>query len=484
MKGRILVIDDEKLIRWSLEKDLRREGYEILTAESAKAGMNLFESESVDVVLLDIRLPDGDGKEILKWMRQRDPWISVIMVTANDDIKTVVECIRGGAFTYLHKPFEFEELCLNLEKAIAERSLQKKVSQFETKERNLYSFDSIIAESAQMKSILELIRQIIDSAASTVLIEGESGTGKDLIAKTIHYAGERSAKPFVALNCAAIPPTLLESELFGHEKGAFTDAKQAKKGLVEEASEGTLFLDEIGDMSKELQAKLLHLIDQKKFRKVGGVKEQTADVRIIAATNKDLKKEVQEKRFREDLYYRLHVIPVFLPPLRERKADIPALISFFIAHFNREFKKTISGMERHAIETLTTYDWPGNVRELKNVIERAMILNRENIIRAEHLPSEIECHCVLRDTYKPQEGREASTALPHCLVGYPMEAVEKQLLQLALKEAQGNQSKAARILGIGRDALRYKMQKFGLLNSDPDDAGKSSWVGDNTQDQN
>src|SRR3989338_3277817 len=298
-KGKILVIDDEKLICWSLEKDLVKEGYDVLTAQSSAEGLRLFEREAVDVVLLDIQLQDGDGKALLKTMRVSDPLVSVIMVTANDEIQTAVECMHAGAFTYLHKPFKFEGLLLNVEKAVESRILRKKVQEWEFLERGKYDFSNVVSESPSMKAILDLVRRIVDSEASTVLIQGESGTGKDLIARTIHYAGRRGHKPFVSINCAAIPDTLLESELFGHQKGAFTDARQTKKGLVEEASGGTLFLDEIGDMSRELQSKLLHLIDQKKFRKVGDVKEQDADIRIIAATNKDLKREVSEGRFRE-----------------------------------------------------------------------------------------------------------------------------------------------------------------------------------------
>ncbi|OGW82159.1 MAG: hypothetical protein A3G33_10545 [Omnitrophica bacterium RIFCSPLOWO2_12_FULL_44_17] len=462
-KGKILVIDDEKLICWSLEKDLVKEGYDVLTAQSSAEGLRLFEREAVDVVLLDIQLQDGDGKALLKTMRVSDPLVSVIMVTANDEIQTAVECMHAGAFTYLHKPFKFEGLLLNVEKAVESRILRKKVQEWEFLERGKYDFSNVVSESPSMKAILDLVRRIVDSEASTVLIQGESGTGKDLIARTIHYAGRRGNKPFVSINCAAIPDTLLESELFGHQKGAFTDARQTKKGLVEEASGGTLFLDEIGDMSRELQSKLLHLIDQKKFRKVGDVKEQDADIRIIAATNKDLKREVSEGRFREDLYYRLHVVPIDIPPLRDRKEDVPALVSFFIAHFNQEFRKSIKGLSSEAIEILMKYNWPGNVRELKNVIERAMILNQEDIIRPEHCPSEIECRCILKDTFRPTDRETTSQQLPSCLVGIPLEAIEKQVIQLTMQRTDGNQSQAAKLLGIGRDALRYKMQKFELI---------------------
>ncbi len=474
MKGKILVIDDEKLICWSLQKDLTKDGYEVCTAQTAQEGIKLFEEESPDAILLDIRLPDGDGKEMLSYFRKNDPFAACLMVTANEDIRSAVQCMQSGAFTYIHKPFEFDEIKINLEKAIESRRLRKKVVELESEARGRYDFSSIVCESSKMKAILDLLRQVIDSEASTVLIEGESGTGKDLLARSLHYGSRRSAKMFVALNCAAIPATLLESELFGHEKGAFTDARDTKRGLVEEASGGTLFLDEIGDMSKELQAKLLHLIDQKKFRKVGGIREITADIRIIAATNKDLRKEVAEGRFREDLFYRLHVIPIFIPPLRERREDIPALIGFFIAHFNREFRKAIQGVDSTAMEILLRYNWPGNVRELRNVLERAMILNKEELIRPEHLPAEIDCTCVLKENCKlPEVDPDFIPVLPKCLVGVSLDEIEKQAVVMTLQTAEGNQSKAARLLGIGRDALRYKMQKYGLLKEAAKDSGTS-----------
>ncbi|MBI4549525.1 MAG: sigma-54-dependent Fis family transcriptional regulator [Candidatus Omnitrophica bacterium] len=482
MKAKILIVDDEKLICWSLEKDLTREGYEVATATKAGAGLRLFEEDVVDVVILDLRLPDGNGKDVLMEMMKRDPLVSVLVITANDDIRSAVECMQAGAFTYLHKPFQFDELKLNIEKAIERRKLRKKIHEWESIERGKYDWSNIVAESVFMKRVLDLVRQICLSEASTVLLEGASGTGKDLLARVIHYGGRRAARPFIAVNCAALPATLLESELFGYEKGAFTDARQSKKGLVEEAQGGTLFLDEIGDMPKELQAKLLHLIDQKKFRKIGGVKELEADVRILAATNKDVKVEVREGRFREDLYYRLNVVPIYLHPLRERKEDIPALAGYFLAHFNREFKKSISGIAPDALEMLLNYKWPGNVRELKNIIERAMILNEETLIRTHHLPAEIDCGCVLKD-YKsegsaPSSGKP-SNKLPTCLLSVPLDEIEKQLVIQTLEAASGNQSKAARMLGIGRDALRYKMGKYGLNDTeDPADLSQ------NTQSQN
>ncbi len=465
MRGKILIIDDEKLIGWSLVKDLTKDGFEAVAYQTVREGWAAFQEQGADVVLLDIRLPDGDGKDMLNLIKKKDPLTVVIMVTANDDVRTAVECMQAGAFTYLHKPFDYEELRLNVEKAMEARHLRLKLDEWESLERGKYDFSNVIAESPAMKKVIDLLHLIVDSGASTVLLEGESGTGKDLIAGAIHYAGSRGSKSFVAINCAAIPAALLESELFGHEKGAFTDARQMKKGLVEEASGGTLFLDEVGDMPKDLQAKLLHLIDQKKFRKVGGLREIDADIRIIAATNKDIKAEVTEGHFREDLFYRLHVIPVHLAPLRERKEDIPPLLSFFIAHFNREFRKAIAGISPEALEILKRYDWPGNVRELKNVIERAMILNKDSMIYPEHLPSEINT-LSRRQVHGPFVGAEEGVGeIPEHLVGVPLEQVEKNLIARTLEVTGGNQSHAAKLLGIGRDALRYKMQKFGMLSS-------------------
>jgi len=461
MKGKILVVDDEKLITWSLGKDLSKEGYGVLTADNAEQGIKLFGEELPDVVLLDIRLPDGSGTEVLKILKKKNPMANVIMITANDEIHTAVQCMRDGAYTYLQKPVNFEELCLNIERALEEARLRRKVTVREQFEKGKYDFESVIAGSEVMNKVLAFLKQIVHSDASTVLMEGESGTGKDLIARALHFSGPRVKKEFISINCAAMPDTLLESELFGHEKGAFTDAHQTKRGLVEEASGGTLFFDEIGDMQKGLQAKLLHLIDQKKFRKVGGVKELEADIRVIAATNKDLKSEVKKGHFREDLYYRLNVIRIHLPPLRERRDDIQPLTRFFIEHYNAKFGATIQSIEPMAMEMLLRYDWPGNVRELKNVIERAMILNRGNVLQCENLPAEIECRCMLKDMCRPLEAAK-STELPRCLSGVPLETVERHMILLALRDAAGNQSKAAERLGIGRDAIRYKIQKYGL----------------------
>jgi len=462
----ILVVDDEKLIRWSIEKHLEKKWGPVATAASFKEALQRLNAGMPDVALLDIRLPDGEGTDLLLEIRKRDPFTAVIMITANDQISTAVECMKAGAFHYLHKPFNFDELDVLIEKALETRQLRQRISYFESQEKEKYVFDKIIGQGKAMGAVKDLIKQVAVSEAETILLQGESGVGKDLVANTLHYGSRRMHKPILTLNCAAIPANLLESELFGHEKGAFTDASQAKKGLVEEATEGALFLDEIGDMALEMQAKLLHLIENKSYRRVGSVVEKKTNLRIIAATNKNLKKEVAAGRFREDLYYRLNVIPILLPPLRERKEDIPELVSAFIAAFNQAFRKNVTEMAPEALEILQMYDWPGNVRELRNVIERAMILNQEPIIRRQHIPAEIDCRCeMIAGRGREDEESTAKSILPQCLAGVPLEALEKHALVLAMQKSGGNQSTAAAMLGIGRDALRYKLQKYDLLTS-------------------
>lgn len=475
MTANILIVDDEKLIRWSLQKELEKRGYQAFSAATLAEGRRLFDAEKPELVMLDIQLPDGDGTMFLKEIRRREPLTSVIMITANDQVQTAVSCMQEGAYTYLHKPFDFEEAFLNIEKALETQTMRRRIKAYDSRQKEKYDFSRMIGDSPAMKQVLALIRQVAASPFSTVLLQGESGTGKDMSARALHFGGDNASRPFLSINCAAIPLTLLESELFGHEKGAFTDARESKKGLVEEAAGGTLFLDEIGDMPKEMQAKLLHLIDQKKYRKLGGLQEREVDVRIIAATNRDLRREVEEGRFREDLFYRLNVIPIKLPPLRERREDIPLLVSYFISHYNREFRKQVEGIETEALSVLMQYDWPGNVRELKNTIERCMILNEGSQILRDNIPTEIDCHCVLREECRPGSRRPGQVAaLPRCISGMPLDSVEKQAIILTLEQSGGNQSKAARMLGIGRDALRYKMVKYDLVSSEKEPEGAIS----------
>ncbi len=456
-EAKILVIDDEKLLRWSLQQNLSKEGYTVITAEKGLEGLNLFKDEAPDITLLDIHLPDVSGITVLQSIKEMNKDALVIMITAFGDIQTAVKTIKLGAYDFVEKPFNIDKLKILVAKALETVSLRKEVSQFRSQLSLKYGFDSIIGQSEEMQKIFDIIKKIAKSDATTILLQGESGTGKDLVAKVIHYQSRRADRPFMEINCTALPETLIESELFGHEKGAFTDAKVMKKGLFELADGGTIYLDEIGDMKASTQAKLLKVIESKMFKRIGGVKDITVDVRIIAATNKNLAEEVKNGNFREDLYYRLKVIPVFLSPLRERKSDISVLAKYFINEFNREFKKNLKGISPETEKYFKEYLWPGNVRELKNIIERAMILeSEEDYILPEHLPIEFT------------SGEVASANVKNIEIKIPpggidIEEVEKELIRQALDITKGNQTRAARLLKITRDALRYRMQKFGFL---------------------
>lgn len=460
-EAKILVIDDEKLMRWSLQQNLSKEGYTVITAEKGMDGLNLFKEETPDVTLLDIQLPDVSGITVLQGIKEINKDALAIMITAFGDIQTAVKTIKLGAYDFVEKPFNVDKLKILVAKALETVSLRKEVSQFRSQFSLKYGFDSIIGQSEEMQKIFEIIKKIAKSDATTIMLQGESGTGKDLVAKVIHYQSRRSDKPFMEINCTALPETLIESELFGHEKGAFTDAKAMKKGLFELADGGTIYLDEIGDMKHSTQAKLLKIIESKMFKRIGGVKDITVDVRIIAATNKNLAEEVKSGNFREDLYYRLKVIPVLIPPLRDRPSDISALAKYFINEFNREFKKNLKGISKETEKYFKEYQWPGNVRELKNIIERAMILeSEEDFILPEHLPMEFTSKEVAFANV-----RSIGIKIPPG--GLDIEEVEKELIRQALDITRGNQTKASRLLNITRDALRYRMQKFGFLPEKP-----------------
>jgi DNA-binding NtrC family response regulator len=454
-KHKILVVDDEHLIRWSLEQNLKKQGYEVLTAGSGEDALRILRDETPDLVLLDIQLPGMNGMEVLEKVKEMDEEIIVIMVTALGVLETAVKAMRMGAFDYINKPFNLDELAIVIKKALETGELKKEVAHLRSEQSRKYGISNIIGQSKHMKNVLTMVEKIAKSDASTVLIQGESGTGKELIAKAIHFESARAEKPFMAINCAAVPETLLESELMGHEKGAFTDAKVQKKGLFEMADGGTIFLDEIGDMEPGMQAKLLRVLEERSFRRVGGTKDIQVDVRIVSATNKDLLKAIEEKTFRNDLYYRIQVIPIFLPPLRERRDDIIPLAEHFIAHFNREFGKGVKGISKMAEKFLTEYHWPGNIRELKNVIERAIILENEETLLLEHLPQEI-----VAKTGGSGTGPITFRLPPE---GLDIEDVERELIRQALEIAEGNQSKAAKKLNLGIDAFRYRMKKFGFL---------------------
>jgi DNA-binding NtrC family response regulator len=461
-KGRLLIIDDERFITSSIIQYLGKEGYEVLNSETGEDGLELFKSESPDIVLLDIQLPGIDGIKTLELLKGINKDVIVIMITAYGDIETAVSAIKLGAYDFVEKPFELGKLSILIKKALETAHLKKEVHFLREEQYEKYSFDRIIGVSSIHKEVMQLAKKIAESDANINLIQGESGTGKSLLARAIHYSSSRTNKPFVEVTCTAIPETLIESELFGYEKGAFTDAKTSKKGLFELADGGTIYLDEIGDMKHSTQAKFLKVVEEKIFRRLGSLKNLKVDVRIIATTNKKLKEEVQNRNFREDLYYRLNVIPIELPPLRKRPEDIMPIALNFLNILRKEFKKEITGISKEAEDLLVHYDWPGNIRELKNVIERVFILEKQGLILPEHLPLELNRKL---STLTPETlaAQGAQFDLPH--KGISIIEVEKDFIIQALEITNGNQTKAAKLLNISRDALRYRLQKFGLLEN-------------------
>ena len=451
-EARILVVDDENLIRWTLRKNLEKAGYAVLLAETGEDALQKISEEAPDLVLLDINLPGMDGFEVLEKAFQIDQSFIPIMITAYEDVDRVVRAIKLGAFDYITKPFDFNKVQLSIDKALETHRLKREVRHLRQERKGQSGFSSIIAASPEMRKILEMTGKVAGTDVATVLIQGESGTGKEMIAQSVHDLSKRSNMPFVAVNCAGVAEHLLENDLCGHEKGAYTDANVLKKGLLEIADGGALFLDEIGDMSQGMQAKILRLIEQKTFRRVGGVKDIRVDVRIIAATNKDLRKLMAEGKFREDLFYRINIVALRIPALRERRDDILPLANHFVDRYNRDFHKTVRKISKEVEHFFMVYDWPGNVRELKNVIERAMILGEGDTLLLEHLPMEI--------VYGNQEQVVAGLNLPQ--EGISMEKLEEWLVRKALMMTSGNQTKSATLLGITRDSLRYRMQKFGI----------------------
>jgi DNA-binding NtrC family response regulator len=456
LKEKILIADDERLIRLSLEKGLADQDYLVISAETGKAALRLVEMESPDLVLLDLKLPDLHGIEVLKHLRELDKNLPVLIITAYGSIDTAIQAIRLGAYDYITKPFDLEAILLSVRQALEASQLKKEVTYFRTKENVRFGLHRIIGQSLAMQEVRKRIQQIAQSEASTVLLEGESGTGKDLVARTIHTKSARANQPFIEINCSAIPEPLIESELFGHEQGAFTDAKSRKAGVLELANRGTLYLDEIGDMKPFLQSKLLSVIENKQFRRLGGLKDLSVDVRFIAATNRNLAAAVEKGDFRQDLFYRLKVFPITLPSLRGRMSDLPQLIEFFICELQKEFKKKIQKVSPEVQGVLTNYHWPGNVRELRNVLERAFILCDGDLIELEHLPPELLGPSLLFS----QAGASPFILPPQ---GVSLELVERDLMRQALEMSKGNQMQAAKLLRISRDVLRYRMKKFGLI---------------------
>ncbi len=451
----ILIVDDEKNYPPILAAVLGEEGYDTLTASSGHKALEILKNSDVDLVLADLKMPVMDGIELLAHIKSQDADIPVIMMTAHGTVEKAVEAMQKGAYNFIQKPFDNEQLVIFIKKAMAVYRLVKENRNLRDTFRQQYSFGNIIGKSKPMRSIFDLIRKVAPSGAS-VLIEGESGTGKELVAKSIHFNSPRSKKPFIAVNCAALAETLLESELFGHEKGAFTGAAATRKGRFEVADGGTLFLDEIGELPQSLQVKLLRVLQEKTFERVGGIKPIQSDIRLIAATNKNLKNEVAAQRFREDLYYRLDVVRIQLPPLRARTEDIPLLVAHFIKKYTgeRPADRSVVDIAQTVIRAFYDYAWPGNVRELENVIERAMILCPGQTIEVSDLPRDFQ----------------AGTTRPLGLEKIPENArlnetlamVEKMMIERALKLSGNVQARAADILGIGKSGLNQKIKKFDL----------------------
>lgn len=446
-KPRILLIDDDKTALDGLVRILSRDGYPVAGALSGYEALNFLSRKTFDIIVTDMKLPGMGGLSLIHELRKKEEPVAIVVITAYSSVKTAVEAIKCGADDYLTKPVNVEELELVLEKLWERQQLIVQNRLLKEKLKDKYKSSELVGSTPQMHQIFKMIEDIAPSTAS-ILILGETGTGKELVANAIHYQSDRTCMPFVALHCAALSEGVLESELFGHEKGAFTGAVQSRKGRFELADGGTLFLDEVGEMSLKVQVKLLRVLEKGEFERVGGEKTIKVDVRLIAATNRDLEKEVAEGRFREDLFYRLNVITVPLPPLRERREDVPLLSNFFVIKYAKKYKKEIEGFAPESMEALCSYHWPGNVRELENVIERSVVLCKKNMITIDHLPKNMV----------PSKEDISTIKIP---LGTSLKEAEKEIIQKTLQMAQGSKKEAAKILGISSRKIEYKVKEWG-----------------------
>ena len=447
----ILVVDPEALIRWSLAERLKCDGYDVLEADTGRGAMEQL-PDGIDLVLLDHRLPDTDSVTILRKVKEFDPDILVVLLTAFASGPTAVEAMELGADHFVNKPFNLDDVAATVARALETTRLRREVRRYRTNETQPYTLSRIVGASPAITALRHQVARVASTPGSTVLLTGESGTGKDLVARIIHYGSHRTARPFMKITCSALPEHLLESDLFGHERGAFTDACKQKRGLLETADGGTVFLDEIAGMTAGLQIKLLRFLEEESFKRVGGASDIRVDVRVIAATNRDLEEEVARSRFRADLFYRLNVLPIATPPLRTHSEDVPALVEFFIDAFNTEFRKQVLGATPTAYAVLQRYGWPGNVRELRNVIERAMLLSDSNRLDAKEFAS-------------LQDAALGATVFDLPATGIDLEEVERSLVVQALRRSNGNQTRAGALLGLNRDQIRYRIEKYSLKSA-------------------
>lgn len=459
MAATVLIIDDDDDLRSFLENALDGEGYEVVSAATGEEGEALLEKKPVDVVLLDLKLPDKSGVSILRDIKRQEPNVHVIMVTGFSEVESAVRAMKLGAYDYIEKPSDASKLKLIIKRALKELAMQREIERLRQRQGAYGGW--IVGDSKEMRRIAQLVDKVAERNA-TVLIQGESGTGKEVVATAIHRQSPRAEKPFRPVNCAAIPDDLLESELFGFEKGAFTGARRRKKGLMEVADGGTLFLDEVSSMPAKMQPKLLRVLETKMLRRIGGTSDIKVDLRFIAASNQDLRAAVQEGSFREDLYYRLGVVVIDLPPLRERLQDLQLFVARFIEDFNQRMGKSVAGISSEALQLMRGYEWPGNIRELRNVIERAMVLCEGQRILPAHLPGEISDGVVSLRAPGPSR-LHADLAAGGLDLENVVSQVERRLIEQALAESGGNQTKAAEILSISRDQLRYRLRKYDLI---------------------